>query len=316
MHKIKLLYDALGWAHWKRCQVLKDYAPPEFKVDIGRGTGGYSEHHYDLYLQLCCGHVRAIRKHLTKIGHDSILVSGFNVGYNESNVLNLIACLDCSDHVIVNSEAAWMAAGKPSHRTSWISNGVDLRKWKIVTPIADRKPKVLFVGSYFHTEPNVRDTKGYWSILKPLAAELDKRGIDHDFRRVNSCGLNTMSGDKIVLRDETYMTDPELLEWYNTGTVYVVASESEGTPNPCLEAAACGLTACATAVGNMPELIVDGVNGVLVDHTVESVTAGVLRCVENYQEYAQAMQQTIIEWDWARRALDYWRLFRTLLDTR
>lgn len=315
MPKVKLLYDALGWAHWKRCQVLRDYAPPEFEVDIARGMGNYSTHHADLYLQLCCGHIRAIRKHLDRMRHNSLVVSGFNIGYNERNASLLATCLECSDHVVINSHACWDKAGRPD-RTTQISNGVDLRKWKITTPVAERKPKVLFIGSYFHTQPEARDTKRYWSILKPLAKELDARGIAHDFRRVNSCGLHTMKGDKIVIRDDTYMTDPELLDWYNTGTVYVVASESEGTPNPALEAAACGLTVCATRVGNMPEVIVDGVNGRLVDRDVQSVLFGVLECIACTDQYSASMQETIREWDWARPALEYWNLFRRLLDNR
>ena len=46
--------------------------------------------------------------------------------------------------------------------------------------------------------------------------------------------------------------------WYDTGTVYVVASQFEGTPNPALEAASAGCVVVSTPVGNMPELIRDG----------------------------------------------------------
>ena len=56
-NKIKLLYDAPGWAHWKRCMILREYAPPDFDVDVGCGVGGYTSHRYDLQLQLCCGAV-------------------------------------------------------------------------------------------------------------------------------------------------------------------------------------------------------------------------------------------------------------------
>lgn len=312
MYRVKLLYDAQGWAHWRRCRVLADYAPEDFHVDIGCGVHNYSTHHYDLYLQLCCAHVGALRKHLDRMHHDSIMVSGLNVGYNERNAAWLQRNLEQSNHVIINSGACWEACGKPD-RTTQISNGVDLRQWRVVTPIEARKPKVLFLGSRFHSEKGYRDTKSYWSILKPLMAELDDRGIDHDFRRVNSMGMLKMSGDKVVMRGADYMIDSELLDWYNTGTIYVVASEMEGTPNPPLEAAACGSTVVATRVGNMPELISPGINGELVDRTVESVLAGVLRAIENRYLYAATMQETIRDWDWSIRAAQYYALFRDML---
>ncbi|MEO8601389.1 MAG: glycosyltransferase [bacterium] len=39
----------------------------------------------------------------------------------------------------------------------------------------------------------------------------------------------------------------------------------EGTPNPALEAAACGCTVVSTPVGTLPELIRDAANGYLVE---------------------------------------------------
>jgi glycosyltransferase involved in cell wall biosynthesis len=48
------------------------------------------------------------------------------------------------------------------------------------------------------------------------------------------------------------------------GRVFVLSSHEEGLPNAAMEAMACGLPVVATRVGGTPELVADGVTGVLV----------------------------------------------------
>ena len=55
----------------------------------------------------------------------------------------------------------------------------------------------------------------------------------------------------------------EVLAWWQRATVAVLTSHSEGMPVSLMEAAACGVPAVATAVGGVPELIEDGVSGLL-----------------------------------------------------
>ena len=66
-------------------------------------------------------------------------------------------------------------------------------------------------------------------------------------------------------------------DFYQSLHVYVCASRSEGTPNPCLEAAACGLPVVTTPVGNMPEFVRDGVNGFFVARDVDAIAATLRR---------------------------------------
>jgi glycosyltransferase involved in cell wall biosynthesis len=53
----------------------------------------------------------------------------------------------------------------------------------------------------------------------------------------------------------------EVLAWWQRATIAVLSSESEGMPVTLMEAGACGVPVVATAVGGIPELIVDGVTG-------------------------------------------------------
>jgi glycosyltransferase involved in cell wall biosynthesis len=103
-----------------------------------------------------------------------------------------------------------------------------------------------------------------------------------------------------------------MADWYNTGTVLVCASATEGTPNPGLEAAACGCTVVSTPVGNMPELIRSGENGYLVERRVDALLEGVRTAVADYPRLARQMLADIQDWGWDRRSAAYFRLFRRL----
>jgi colanic acid/amylovoran biosynthesis glycosyltransferase len=55
----------------------------------------------------------------------------------------------------------------------------------------------------------------------------------------------------------------DVLAWWRRAAVAVLASDREGMPVSLMEAASCGVPAVATAVGGVPELVEDGVTGLL-----------------------------------------------------
>ena len=54
-----------------------------------------------------------------------------------------------------------------------------------------------------------------------------------------------------------------VLAWWHRAAIGVLTSHSEGMPVCLMEAAACGVPVVATAVGGVPELVQDGVTGLL-----------------------------------------------------
>jgi glycosyltransferase involved in cell wall biosynthesis len=68
---------------------------------------------------------------------------------------------------------------------------------------------------------------------------------------------------------EGHVTMPGLAEqddvrrWWQRASIAVLSSRNEGMPVSLMEAAACGVPAVAPAVGGIPELIVDGITGIL-----------------------------------------------------
>ncbi len=57
----------------------------------------------------------------------------------------------------------------------------------------------------------------------------------------------------------------ELFEYYRNTDIFVLSSHSEGTPRVLIEAMAFGSPIVATRVGGIPDIIEDGVNGILVE---------------------------------------------------
>lgn len=299
--RILLGYDTTGWCYHRRCQSLQKYAPDDFTVDIAPAINPAFavSQHYDLVLQLCYGRTTETRVFLLEHGYPTVLVVGFNVGWNEDAALRMNVLPWMADHVVINSRLSWEAAGRPSH-TSWISNGVDRDHYQLRVPIERRPRKVLWTGSMFH---RATGAKNFDTLLRPIKTHLETQyGIECDFRLVDSHG------------GPSRWSTSRMCEWYNTGAVYLCASRREGTPNPALEAASCGCTVVSTPVGNMPELIEDKANGCLCDFTMRSLIDGVLYAVKHYERLASAMQQTIAEWDWSKRAAAYYDLFRRLLE--
>lgn len=62
-------------------------------------------------------------------------------------------------------------------------------------------------------------------------------------------------------------------------TIFVLPSLSEGTPRVILEAMMCGLSIVATRVGGIPEMLTDGVNGILVPPRNEKAIAEAIKRV-------------------------------------
>lgn len=296
--RIGLHYDVEGWAYHRRCQALAKYAPHGVSVHLSRGNRPDRRERCDLALQLCYSQVSELRNSYRRKKIDPIIVAGLNIGWNDQARRWLPSVLRDADHVIINSRECYDGAGRP-RGASWISNGVDRDVFHVQTPIAARPPRVLWTGSLFH-----RQTKGYDELLVPLTRRLWKDGIECDFRLVDSHG------------GPSRWPAEQMAAWYNTGTVVVCASRSEGTPNPCIEAAACGCVIVSTPVGNMPELVEHGFNGFLVERTVDALYRGVIDAIENYPVMAAAMQERIDEWGWNRRAAAYFELFERIIAKR
>ena len=122
-----------------------------------------------------------------------------------------------------------------------------------------------------------------------------------------ACQSDNLGPEKVnlLINQRNYtnaLTKPEMKNWYNQGHVYLVASETDGTPNPALEAAACGRPIISNYIGNMPEFIKDGWNGFLVGREPKQYRLKLKYLKENpdkCREMGENARKTVLEnWTW------------------
>ena len=174
-------------------------------------------------------------------------------------------------------------------------NGVDT---EFFTPAHNRstnqKLKVGWAGSM----TNHGDTRGYHDLIVPATGSVE--------------GVELV----VAVREDKWRSPGEMLEFYRSVDVYICASTAEGTPNPCLEAAACGVPLLTTRVGNMPELIEDGKNGFFIERDVNDIKNKLILLRDNPAlrlKMSVEILKSIQEWDWSKQAENYKKIFDTVM---
>ena len=110
----------------------------------------------------------------------------------------------------------------------------------------------------------------------------------------------------------------EMPSFYHGIDYYLCTSWHEGTPNPALEAASCGVPVVSTSVGNMPELIRHGENGFFVEPTTECIVGRFRQVrsldVDRYGAMSANMRKAIEQhWSWEARTGNFVEAFRALV---
>lgn len=119
-----------------------------------------------------------------------------------------------------------------------------------------------------------------------------------------------------AVREDRWRTQGAMRDFYRSLDVYMCASRTEGTPNPCLEAAACGVPVVSTPVGNMPELIRSSCNGFLVRREVSEFVSALQRLQDDIplrRRLGRAIRRSAKLWDWRLQAQNYRLMFDMVL---
>jgi glycosyltransferase involved in cell wall biosynthesis len=177
-------------------------------------------------------------KIITTAIYDHLFIeSEFEVTQKANSLLNFYYT---SSKKLFNIYNRFIELKKPS---CVLTDGVDLSKFypKNITRLYKRKSNKLVIGWVGNSAwgPEHTDTKGVNTILKPAISSLVSQGYDIEMNFADK-QIKMISHDKMI-------------DYYSEIDLYICTSEYEGTPNPILEAMACGLPIISTDVGIVSE---------------------------------------------------------------
>ena len=192
-------------------------------------------------------------------------------------------------------------AGLAPEKIVAFQNGFDARLF-FPPPAGDDAPgpaMVLFVGNLLPVKGADR-LPAIWQAVAaaagrlqpPLSAELAVAGAGPLHRRlVADLGPAIRGGSVRLLGPVPHERVGELMR---SARCLLLASRSEGMPNVVIEALACGVPVVATAVGEVPYLVQEGVNGFAVAPDGGEA--------ETCQALAAALVRSL-SWPWDRRTV-------------
>ena len=174
-----------------------------------------------------------------------------------------------------------LAALAPAGRVELVYHGVDLRRFPPAPPSAPRDPATILCVCRLVEKKGVEvlldalaRVRGGWRFVHVGGGPLAERMK----RRAQALGI----ADRVVWRGA--MTQEQVLEEYRAADIFALASriardgDRDGLPNVLAEAQSQGVACVATRVSAIPELVRDGVTGVLVE---ENDVAALARAIED-----------------------------------
>jgi len=290
--KILLIADVCGWAWWNKSRYLQRYLSDEFLIDVicllGSERSNINPNRYDLYLTYGYSYVSNLkpvgrRKRITGITahrpRNMLQGAMRKANYLHANSLLLLKELE--------------SMADQGQQCFYVPNGVDEELFHPVEPLHSEGPLVAgHVGKQC-------DAKGQSEFIIPA---MNLAGVESSYN-VND------------YRKRLPYT--EMWRFYQNMDIFMVASIEDGTPNGALEAAACGRPIISNHIGNMPEFIVDGWNGFLVERNVKAYVEKLKYLKDNRDhliEMGQNARKKIEEaWTWKIQAENYRKMFKTIL---
>lgn len=197
---------------------------------------------------------------------------------------------------------------EPSANVKTIYNGVNFEKFTVTKKPTNGKINLLFIG-------NLIKTKGVFELLQ---AALTLKASDLDFelaivgkgpeqKNINDYIQKNNLGDSVNFIGA--LAHEQLNNQLAKAHALILPSYREGVPNVIMEALATGTPVIATAVGGIPEVLQNKVNGILLaDYQAETIVAGVHDFLaQNWS--SETVLTSIAGFTWARTSEQFLETF-------
>jgi glycosyltransferase involved in cell wall biosynthesis len=187
-----------------------------------------------------------------------------------------------ADLVVGVTPSATRALGLPAGRTATIFNAVEVEAHRPASEIRadfgvpEGVPLVINVGRHVEQKNQALLVEALAHVQRPLKALLVGHGpLSADLRaRIAAAGR----GNDLVLTGER----SDVADLVAAADVFALSSDWEALPLVVLEAMSLGTPVASTAVGGVPDVIVDGTTGLLVPpRDGEALTAAVQRILDD-----------------------------------
>lgn len=169
--------------------------------------------------------------------------------------------------------------------------------------IQDRTIHVGWVGN---SKWQINDLKGINTIIKPAVEDLKVEGYKVEL--------------DILDRNFKMIPHSEMPDYYKNIDIYICASLCEGTPNPVLEAMACGVPVISTDVGIVKEVFGPKQSEcILEEREVECLKQKLRTLMDNpskLKELSAENLEYIQKWDWSFMSEKFRSYFRNEILTK
>ncbi len=187
--------------------------------------------------------------------------------------------------------------------TCVITDGVDFEEFypineKRFQNIKNRNLVIGWVGNSAWKN-DIDDFKGVNTILKPAIKELQEEGIKIE--------------EYFADRQVRMIPHNKMVEYYSKIDVLICTSKCEGTPNPVLEAMACGVPIISTRVGIVPDALgPEQSKYILKERSKDCLKQTIKEFINNLdslEELRKENKRQIKNWEWKKIAKKFQKFF-------